>query len=253
MHIYAPQQLRWAISLAFHFCWCWFCVCCGLFTGKIKFSPKKWKGREFELSFIFRGAARSRPLNVMPCHPHTRFQVVAPHGIRRKIFEALHASPQACHLGGTRTYNQITRHLYWPDCSSAIRRWCLECVPCARAKPGTGKGRAPLHQDSVSAPMERTAIDILGPLPETEDGNEYILVACDYFTKWVQVWPLPDHRAPTVARALMTDLFLPFGVPTQLHSDQGREFESRLISELCRAYEINKTRTTPYTGLKVMA
>ena len=62
----------------------------------------------------------------------------------------------------------------------------------------------------------------------------------------MQVWPLPDHHAPTVARALMTDLFLPFGVPTQLHSDQGREFESRLISELCRAYEINKTRTTPY-------
>ena len=187
-----------------------------------------------------------RELKVDTPHPHTRFQVVAPHGIRRQIFEALHASPQACHLGGTRTYNQITRHFYWPGCSSAIRRWCLECIPCARAKPGTGKGRAPLHQDSVSAPMERVAIDILGPLPETEDGNEYILVACDYFTKWVQVWPLPDHRAPTVARALMTDLFLPFGVPTQLHSDQGREFESRLISELCRAYEINKTRTTPY-------
>ena len=187
-----------------------------------------------------------RELKVDTPHPHTRFQVVAPHGTRRQIFEALHASPQACHLGGTRTYNQITRHFYWPGCSSAIRRWCLECIPCARAKPGTGKGRAPLHQDSVSAPMERVAIDILGPLPETEDGNEYILVACDYFTKWVQVWPLPDHRAPTVARALMTDLFLPFGVPTQLHSDQGREFESRLISELCRAYEINKTRTTPY-------
>ena len=62
----------------------------------------------------------------------------------------------------------------------------------------------------------------------------------------MQVWPLPDHCAPTVARALMTDLFLPFGVPTQLHSDQGCEFESRLIAELCHAYEIDKTRTTPY-------
>ena len=187
-----------------------------------------------------------RELDVERPYPHTRVQIVAPHSWRKRIFQALHASPQACHLGGERTYQQVRERFYWPGCSSAIRRWCHKCLVCARAKPGPGKGRAPLHQDTVSAPMERVAVDILGPLPETEEGYEYILVACDYYTKWVQAWPLPDHRAATVAQALMTDLFLPFGVPMQLHSDQGREFESRLIAELCRSYDIDKTRTTPY-------
>ena len=74
--------------------------------------------------------------------------------------------------------------------------------------------------------MERVAVDVLGPLPKTENGNEYILIAQDYFTKWVEAFALPNQQATTVAEVLVDQFFCRFGVPMELHSDQGRNFES---------------------------
>jgi len=92
------------------------------------------------------------------------------------------------------------------------------------------------------------AVDIVGPLPESDgDGdNSYILVVADYFTRWVEAFPLPNQEAITVANKLVDEVFLRLGVPEQLHSDQGRQFESKLLSEVCRLLQIHKTRTTPY-------
>lgn len=103
-----------------------------------------------------------------------------------------------------------------------------------------------LQQQPVGFPLERVAVDILGPLPMTEKGNEYIMVVCDYFSKWTESYAIPNHRARTVAEVLIEQFVSRFGVPLQLHSDQGREFESGLIEELCKLLQINKTRTTPY-------
>ena len=63
--------------------------------------------------------------------------------------------------------------------------------------------------------MDRVAVDVLGPLPRTSRGNRYVLVAIDYFTKWMEAYPLPDQEATTVAEALVHGM---------LHSDQGRNF-----------------------------
>ena len=90
------------------------------------------------------------------------------------------------------------------------------------------------------------AVDIMGPLPATANGNEYIMVLCDYFSKYTVAYAIPNHTAQTVADRIVTEFVAYFGVPEQLHSDQGREFESELFQELCRLLEIDKTRTVPY-------
>ena len=86
----------------------------------------------------------------------------------------------------------------------------------------------------------------MGELPETSNGNKYVLVLCDYFTKWTQAFALKDQTAYTVADTLMTQCFNLFGLPEVIHSDQGRNFESGLFKELCQLLDIEKTRTTPY-------
>ena len=68
----------------------------------------------------------------------------------------------------------------------------------------------------------------------------------DHFSKWAEAIPVPNHTAPTVARALMSYVFTKYGAPKQLLSDRGPEFESELFSELMRWMEIDKIRTTPY-------
>ena len=94
--------------------------------------------------------------------------------------------------------------------------------------------------------MQIIAVDILGPLPKTGNGNCYVLVATDYYTRWVEAYAIPDQGASTVAQKLVNELFCRFLPPEQLHSDQGRQFESELVAEVCKLLKICKTRTTPY-------
>ena len=67
----------------------------------------------------------------------------------------------------------------------------------------------------------------------------------DYFTKWPEAYAVPDQTASTMAGKLVTEMFCRFGAPEELHSDQGRNFEAEVFSEVCKRLGIKKTRTTP--------
>ena len=81
-------------------------------------------------------------------------------------------------------------------------------------------------------------MDIVGPLPRTNNGNEYIIVVTNYFTKGAEAYTLPDHIAQTVADKLLNKFICRFGVPQCIHTDQGREFKSHLFTHLCKTLEI---------------
>ncbi|GFU83029.1 retrovirus-related Pol polyprotein from transposon 412 [Trichonephila clavipes] len=102
----------------------------------------------------------------------------------------------------------------------------LHGSPTGARKGPKIRSRGKLHRYNVGAPFERIAFDILGPLPRTASGNKYLLVVMDYFTKWPEVYPIPDQEAPTVAEAVVQHWISRYGVPLQLHSDQGRNFVS---------------------------
>ena len=68
----------------------------------------------------------------------------------------------------------------------------------------------------------------------------------DYFTHWVEAYGIPNQEANTVAGKIVDEVFCRFGIPEQLHSDMGAQFESKLIHEICKLLHINKTHTTPY-------
>jgi transposase InsO family protein len=83
-------------------------------------------------------------------------------------------------------------------------------------------------------------------MPETPRNNRWILVLTDHFTRWQDALPIPDSTASVVAQALDSRVFCYFGILEQLHSDQGSQFKSALMQELCRLWGVKKTRTTPY-------
>ena len=173
-------------------------------------------------------------------------QVVAPQQIRKRILESLHDNPTGAHLGRSKTINRVRYRFYWSGYKQDIIKWCRRCDICAQSKPGPKRRRGQLGRVPVAAPMERIAVDIMGPLPQTNDGNLYIMVVGDYFSKWTEAYPLKNHTAQTVADVLVEQFVARFGVMRSLHSDQGREFESDLIAELCKLLRIHKTRTVPY-------
>ncbi|KAK3107513.1 hypothetical protein FSP39_016272 [Pinctada imbricata] len=176
----------------------------------------------------------------------THLQLVAPMTIRNEILTQLHDNKTAGHLGRDKTISTIRQRFYWPGLSKDVKLWCKHCNICAKNKPGPGRGKAPMGHVYSNRPLDRIAIDILGPLPVTDDGNEYIMVLGDYFSKWKEAYPIKNHTAQTVADKLISEFICRFGVPSNIHTDQGREFESNLFKILCERLQINKTRTTPY-------
>ena len=99
---------------------------------------------------------------------------------------------------------------------------------------------------NAGEPWETVSIDISGPFPVSRDGYKYILSAQCIFTKWVESFPLRRQTATEVAKCLFFNLFTRLGFPARLLSDQGKQFESELFTELCRFANIKKLRTSPY-------
>ena len=177
---------------------------------------------------------------------HPKLQLVLPAVRTQEVLTGLHDSPVGGHLGAKKTLEKVRSRFYWPGQKKDVERWCNDCFLC-NSRKSPAKACAPLQPtENVHMPMQRIAMDILGPLPETERGNRYILVVGDYFTKWKEAFATKDVKAVTIARCLVNEVICRFGVPNSLHTDQGKNFESALVKEICEMLGIKKTRTTPY-------
>ena len=93
---------------------------------------------------------------------------------------------------------------------------------------------------------ERVAMDLLDMSVTTTRGNKYVLVMVDCFSRWTEACPLPDKTAHSVADAFFNQVVCRFEMLSVMHSDQGREFENKIMQELCILCGSHKTRTTPY-------
>ena len=173
------------------------------------------------------------------------WQLLLPKPMRKTAFLQLHATLTSGHMGIKKTLDRIRQRFYWRHCQRDIKSWCNSCDLCSSQRGPPKKPRAPMSQYNVGAPSERVAMDILGPLPESESGNKYLLLVADYFTKWPEAYALPNQEATTVAEVFVREYVCRFGVPLELHSDQGRNFESNVFKEMCALLGIKKTRTTP--------
>lgn len=171
-------------------------------------------------------------------------QLLVPKTCVPEILRQLHDGTSGGHLGVKKTLQKVRERFYWVSCSDDVRDWCRRCATCAASNGPQRKRRAGMQQYIVGSPFERIAVDVLGPLPESEAGKKYIFVVMDYFTKWVEAYAVANQEAATLADVLVKEFIGRFGVPLELHSDQGRNFESKLFQEVCQKLGIRKTRTT---------
>jgi hypothetical protein len=96
----------------------------------------------------------------------------------------------------------------------------------------------------IGKPWQMLAVDVL-KVPPSSQGNTYLLVLQDYFTKWLEAIPMKDQKANTIVTHVIK-IFSTCGVPKNLHSDQGSNFESTIMRHTCAAFGVRKTHTTPY-------
>ena len=114
--------------------------------------------------------------------------------LRDEVLTGLHEGELGGHLEIEKTLDQLKERFHWPGHYQDMQNWCSKYVVCASQKSPTHSARTPLTNIKVRNPMQLVAVDILGPLTESEVGNFYILVAADYFARWVEAYPIqwPD-------------------------------------------------------------
>ena len=169
-------------------------------------------------------------------------QLLLPLVLREQVLAAVH--DQAGHQGVERTLALTRSRCFWPGMTADIDEYCKTCQRCVLAKAGK-KLHPTMGSLMAKRPLEVLAMDFTVLEPGTNN-VENVLVLTDVFTKFTQAIPCKDQKARTVARSLVRDWFVRFGVPRRLHSDQGRNFEGKVIRELCEMYGVTKSRTTPY-------
>ena len=169
-------------------------------------------------------------------------QLILPGSLKSNVLRSIH--DDLGHQAVEKTTALAISRFYWPGMMADVADYCRTCGRCTLAKAGK-KLHPTMSSLTATRPLEILAVDFT-LLERSTGGIENVLVLTDVFTKYTQAIPTKDQKATTVARVLVKEWIVRFGVPKRIHSDQGRNFESKVIQELCKIYGISKSRTSPY-------
>lgn len=150
------------------------------------------------------------------------------------------------HPGITRLTNKIRKYFYWKNMTRDIKRYVKSCDQCKKNK-ALSKTKEPLVLTTtpVSA-FDIVLIDTIGPLPKTENGNEYaITIACD-LTKYLVTIPVQNKSAKTIAKGIFNGFILTYGPMKKILTDMGTEYKNQVFQELCNLLKIEKINSTAY-------
>ena len=169
--------------------------------------------------------------------------VVVPECFKDKFLHRCHDMPQSGHLGFEKSLSKLKRIAYWVGMNDNLADYIRTCQVCQQTKSST-QSNAHLMHLPFGKPMEFLSVDVL-ELPLSNCRNRYLLVCVDGFSRWLEAYAMPDQTAGRIA-GILVEMFCRLGHPQFLHSDQGRNFESNLIKEICKAWGTAKSRTTAY-------
>ena len=168
--------------------------------------------------------------------------------MRNEILYQLHDSPLSRgHFAVEKTLSRNKQRFWWPGRRPSVEKYIAKCFRCA-ARSTAGKSRkASLQTSEAKAPFCIVAADILGPVTLAKKSQaRYILVISDLYTKYAVAVPLKDMTSETVATSLVEEWILRFRAPDTLHTDQGTNFNSEVMKDICQVFMIDKSRTSLY-------
>ncbi|XP_058638128.1 uncharacterized protein LOC131544123 [Onychostoma macrolepis] len=175
----------------------------------------------------------------------TKKLLVVPRSKTEAVLHLAHAHPLAGHLGAGNTIQRIRDRFHWPGLEAEVRRYCQACPECQKTSPYHPPPSPLIPLPIIEVPFERIGMDLVGPLPKSARGHEHILVIVDYATRYPEAIPLRKANAKTIAQELFL-LFSWVGIPSEILTDQGTPFMSRLMADLCRLLRVKQVRTTVY-------
>ena len=134
-----------------------------------------------------------------------KYQIILPLNLCKTAVKVHHNHTTASHRGMNKKLVSIRARYYCPGLTSQVKKWVRICHEWGAKKSWGKKRRSPLQLYMVGAPIERPAMDILGPLRLNSRGNRYVLVVTDYFSKWTESYALPNQEAASVPEKLVSE------------------------------------------------
>ncbi|WP_144077467.1 integrase, partial [Solemya velum gill symbiont] len=176
-----------------------------------------------------------------------RRQVVVPKIFRNEILSLGHESLFAGHQGRTKTYERVVADFFWPRMFRDTEEYCRTCHVCqVTGKPNQTIPPAPLKLVPITGEaFSKVLMDIVGPLPKTSNGNQYLLTIMCVNTRFPEAIPLRKVTAAVVAKALLK-YFTMTGLPQEIQTDQGSNFMSKLCQQVLALLDIKQVRSSAF-------
>lgn len=175
-----------------------------------------------------------------------KWRVVLPQNLKQIILNYYHDQDIAGHLGITKTLNKISKVYWWPKMSEDVRQYVSSCHLCQSSKPINTKPAGLMASEVPNRVWETVYIDYKGPLLRTQNGNCYILVLMDSFSKWVELIPVRAATAAATVRTLTRYIWARYGTPVKLVSDNAKHFIGDLCKQMCREWGIKFINISPH-------
>ncbi|VDP49783.1 unnamed protein product [Heligmosomoides polygyrus] len=187
----------------------------------------------------------------IPTRLHQDPQIVVPEGsqLKEMLITMTHESPTGTsHQGASKTHALIKKFAIWNNMKRDIHRFITRCEQCQKRKdPSAYRSTEPLMPlETPTRPWQRVHSDIIGPLPLTLQGNKFIVVFVDAFSKFIIAEPLSDQKALTTAETFTKRFMSRFGLPERLVTDQGTNYTSEIFRNLLQQFGITHRMSTPY-------
>ena len=182
------------------------------------------------------------------------FKICADQIIRRCVpedeFESIlsmcHGEGCGGHFSGKKTAAKVLQSgFFWPTLFRDAQEYCRRCVRCQQSGSISRRNMMPLSPILPCELFDVWGIDFMGPFPPSF-GYQYILVAVDYVSKWVEAIPVRTNDHRVVVQFIREHIFARFGVPRVLISDGGQHFRHRTLEALLRRYSVTHKVATPY-------
>lgn len=150
-----------------------------------------------------------------------------------------HAYPLSGHGGNFKTYQLLQSVVFWPKIWTGVEYYVKCWKKCRTYKHDNRKPGSKLQPITTTWLNEILRVDIIGPFPSSSPHhNEYLLVGVQYFTKWVEMFPMQNANAQTIALTLQKEILTRWDVPDLILSDCGTQFVSSHFKELCSEWNI---------------
>ena len=170
-------------------------------------------------------------------------QICVPTSQRQRLMTLAH--DKFGHLSRNKVVQHITKSFYWPTLWRDVRVHVQGCDVCQRVTKKSPKKAPMVKRELVTVPFERVSVDLVGPLPKSKGGFQYLFTYIDNTSRWPEAEPLRNITAKTVVRAFQ-NICLRNGFPRVVVSDNGTQFCSREFKNFCKQYDIKSVTTSPY-------